>query len=238
MDTGKNILSEDIACQISESLNIEPEFRDGKLTSFSICQNPAYRVLSNSYYGMCVNDGTTIEKRARKIYRDLIINMRNKDLYDAYHKYDQVIFGCTRNTKFDWKLDTLAKMAYYGFDANKFLFLQTMRYPRASKSWLMISSYIKNQQLMKDLGNHTLDLHNVVYWETLNDGPNYLEGLEVRDVSSAPLRYIQALQCWDETSRIDEQMASLYNEFHNQFINKNSNNRADMKTDWLKRKTK
>lgn len=259
MYTGKNILSEDNTYQtkegfkmmdisgpekssvlkrLSNSSHIEPEFHNGKFTSFSICQNPAYRVLSNSYYGMCVNDGTTIEKKVRNIYRNLIINMRNKDLYDAYHKYDQVILGCTRNTKFDWKLDTLAKMAYYGLDANKFLFLQTMRYPRASKSWLMISSYIKSQQLLKDLDNHsTPNLHNVVYWGTLNDMSNYLEGLEVRNVSSAPLRYIQALQFWDEMSRFDEQMASFYNEFHDQFI-KNSNNRSDMKTDWLKRKTK
>ena len=226
--------------QLPDGVHIEPEFRDGKFTSFSICQNPAYRALSNSFYGMCVNDGTTIERKARKIQRDLLINMRNQDLYKATHKYDQIIFARTRNTKFDWKLDMLAKMAYYGIDFNKLMLLQTMRYPRASKSWLLVSVYVKNQQLKKDLDNHsTPNLYAVVYWETLNDEPKskYLEGLEVHGVSSAPYKYIQALQAWGTMSQIDELILSSYDEYHDEFI-KNNNNRPNMKTDWLKRKTK
>ena len=119
---------------------------------------------------------TRFERCFYKIARSALKDMRERDL-EAARSNAQIITGCTQNLKFDWNLDMIAKLAYYGIDSNKLMLLQNMRYPRASKSWMWISNYYKMERLFADMDNHSKpNLYAVTHL-------NYLERITERNIS-------------------------------------------------------
>ena len=114
------------------------------------------RIMNNSYHGVLTTTRplTLIERRYHKFMRAYYNNMRDRDLYEATHKYEQLLTACTQNTKFDWGTELIAQMLYYGLDANKAMMLQSMRYPRGSARWLWIMGHCERERLMMDLDNH------------------------------------------------------------------------------------
>ena len=143
---------------------------------------------------------TRFERCFYNIARSALKDMRERDL-EAARSDAQIITGCTQNLKFDWNLDMIAKLAYYGIDSNKLMLLQNMRYPRASKRWMWISNYYKMERLFADMDNHSKpNLYAVTHWSIECNGSNrnFTHDLQI-DLQNQGI--IQLVKRWHEMVR-------------------------------------